>query len=140
MVGQVMAPDEVAAKLGLVLEDSVVVRRRTMFVDETPYQLADTYYPTDIAAGTVLEQPAKLRGGEEVVLKQLGYPPDRHVEEVSVRMPTAEQRRALNINGIPLLRLLRTTYAVGGRPISVMENFLVGDRNGLRYELPSQRT
>jgi GntR family transcriptional regulator len=147
MVGRVQAPPDIAARLRLPdpgPDDEeegpvVVVRRRLMLVEGEPYQLADSYYPVDIAGGSRLESPTKIAGGSVAALARLGYAPERHAEEVTARMPTPEERRSLNLGGgVPVIRLLRTTYAADDRPVEVTDMLLAADRHALMYDLPAR--
>jgi len=140
MVGRVQAPADIAARLQLPDSDqwpAVVVRRRIMLVEGEPYQLADSYFPLDIAVGSRLEHPSKIKGGTIAALAALGHAPERHTESITARMPTPEERQALSLGaGIPVVRVVRTSYAAGGRPVEVMDMLLAADRHTVTYDLP----
>lgn len=59
--GAADTPAEVARMLDLTSGESVIVRRRIIELDGEPTELTDTYYPADIAAGTLW--PARQRSG-----------------------------------------------------------------------------
>jgi GntR family transcriptional regulator len=143
MVGRAQPPAEIAEllRLGELTDDGpvVVVRRRLMLVGDEPYQLADSYYPVEVASGTRLEHPSKIAGGSLAALAAAGAAPERHAEVITARMPTPEERRSLSLGaGIPVLRLLRTSYAAGDRPVEVTDMLLAADRHALTYDLPAR--
>lgn len=56
-------PESVRVALGLQPGEQVVVRSRLMMVDDRPVEIATSYYPAAIAAGTSLAEQGKIRGG-----------------------------------------------------------------------------
>lgn len=138
-VARVVAPDEVAARLLLDEQGMVVVRRRVMLVDQHPYQLADSYFPVDVAAGTRLERLAKIKGGSIAALIELGHEPVRFREELTFHPASPDQQRALVLGETAwVVRALRTAYAEGGRPVEVADMLLAADRHALVYEFPAR--
>lgn len=134
-VVEVAPPDEVARALGLAYGDPAVVRRRTVLLDGQPIELTDSYYPTSLARGTALAEFRKIRGGAVSLLHELGHAIARISEDVSARMPTAEERDLLALGGEqPVLVLLRLAKDVDGRPIEVTVMTMADGRH-LRYEL-----
>ncbi|MFI2432230.1 UTRA domain-containing protein [Streptomyces sp. NPDC018693] len=61
--GEVAAPDEAAALLGLAPGETVVVCRRVIELDGDRCELTDTYYPAALARGTRLAEKRKIPGG-----------------------------------------------------------------------------
>jgi GntR family transcriptional regulator len=138
-VATVPAPAEVAERLHIATGAPTVVRRRVLEADGLPVQLSDSYYPGDLAAGTELAQPGKLRGYTLGALARLGVEVDRFHDELHLRMPTPRETRALRLGkGVPVVRILRTTYAADGRPVEVADQVLAGDRHVLSYDIPAQ--
>ena len=134
------APPEISERLGLPADGLAVVRRRVMKADEVPVQLSDSYYPAELAAGTELAQPYKLQGYTFGALSRLGVVLDHFLDEFRVRMPSPPEAQALRLGkGIPVLRLLRTTYEVGGRAVEVADQVLAGDRFVMSYEVPARQ-
>jgi GntR family transcriptional regulator len=131
------APADIAALLDLDEGAPVVVRRRVLLVDGEPAQLADSYYPADLAAGTALLSNARIRGGAASVIEdQLGRRIARFVEELSGRMPTPAEARELRLPpGVPVVRALRTAYDSEGGPVEVLDSRIPMDRHTLRYEI-----
>ncbi|WP_431920163.1 GntR family transcriptional regulator [Nonomuraea jabiensis] len=129
-------PKAVAERLKLDADkDIVVVRRRVRYVDDVPFQVADSYFPEDLARGTALMQPKNVSapGG---LLASIGHPQQRLVDEIQVRMPTKDESARLGLPaGTPVAEHMRTGYDAEGRPVRVMVTVAPGDRHTLVYEL-----
>ncbi|MCX5378911.1 GntR family transcriptional regulator [Streptomyces sp. NBC_00091] len=140
--GETTAPAGVAAMLGLAAGSTVVCRRRIIELDGEPTELTDSYYPTDIAAGTPLAGTAKIRGGAVTLLAALGHVGVRVIETVTARMPGVEEYEQLRLGeGEPVLQLARTTYDSADRAIQADVMVMPGGRQQARYEIrldPSQ--
>jgi GntR family transcriptional regulator len=140
-VAVVTAPADVATRLGLDEGARTVVRRRILYVDEVPVQLVDSYYPADLAEGTELAEPRKLRGYTFAALQRLGVELDYFKDELHTRMPTPTEIRSLRLGkGTPVVRVIRTTYATNSRPVEVADHVLAGDRYVLTYEIPAHHS
>ncbi|MBB1246987.1 UTRA domain-containing protein [Streptomyces durbertensis] len=134
--GLVPAPSEIATLLGTPEGGDVIARRRIMFLDDLPFELTDTYYPTRIAAGTRLAETAKIPGGAIALLAELGHVGVRVSEDVSARMPTEDEREALRTSTTePVLQLTRVTLDEADQPIQVDRMVMPAHRQRLRYEL-----
>ncbi|WPO73429.1 MULTISPECIES: UTRA domain-containing protein [unclassified Streptomyces] len=134
--GEVPAPEEVAALLGVAAGEPVVVRRRVIEYDVLPCELTDTYYPVEIARGTRLAGTGKIRGGAVTLLAELGHVGVRVREDVTARMPTAGERETLRLGGDePVLRLNRVTLDGDDRPIQADMILMPAHRQRLRYEI-----
>ncbi|MFD4631887.1 GntR family transcriptional regulator [Streptomyces sp. NPDC058284] len=134
--GEVPAPDAVADLLGVVAGEPVVVRRRVIELDGLPCELTDTYYPSDIARGTPLAETGKIRGGVVTFLAGLGHIGVRVREDVTARMPDAEEREALRLGqNEPVLRLNRVTLDNEDRPIQADMMVMPAHLQQLRYEI-----
>ncbi|MEU6787712.1 GntR family transcriptional regulator [Nonomuraea angiospora] len=135
-VGLEIPPKAVAERLKLDAEtDIVVVRRRVRYVDDVPFQVADSYFPEDLARGTALMRPKNVSapGG---LLASIGHPQHRLVDEIQVRMPTKDESARLGLPaGTPVAEHMRTGYDAAGRPVRVMITVAPGDRHTLVYEL-----
>lgn len=90
-------PKGVADLLRLSTEDSAVVRRRVIYLDGHPVELADSYWPADIARNTALAGLAKIPGGAVALLSEMGYAPGTVDEWVETRAPTAHECAALKM-------------------------------------------
>ncbi|MFH8606726.1 GntR family transcriptional regulator [Streptomyces sp. NPDC018029] len=134
--GEVPAPDDVAGLLRIAAGDPVIVRRRIIELDGAPCELTDTYYPVDIARGTPLAETGKIRGGAVTLLAALGHVGVRVREDVTARMPDADEREALRLGpDEPVLRLSRVTLDARGNPLQADLMLMPAHRQQLRYEI-----
>lgn len=137
-VGQRQPPLDVASVLKLDAGTPVIVRRRLILLDDEPIELADSYYPTRIAAGTPLATSTKIRGGAPTALARLGYVTRRVVEDIEQRPATEDEAEALSLPpGAAVLTLLRTSIAEDGAPFEASLMVMKAPRR-LRYELEVQ--
>lgn len=136
-VEAVEPPSQVADALRTPEGGRAVVRRRTMYLNGKPVQLADTYFPPEIAEGTALAGSAKIPGGAAALLDELGYSTVECDEFVSARMPTVAESEALDIGeGVPVIEIFRVTKAAGDVPVQCETFVLAADRHRLKYSLP----
>ncbi len=73
--------------------------------------------PLSIAEGTPIIEMNTGPGGIYARLEEAGHMLDHFVEEVTARMPTADERRRLELpDGVPVLVVVRTAYDTAGTP------------------------
>jgi GntR family transcriptional regulator len=108
-----------------------VIRRRLMRHKGEPVELDMSYYPSEIAAGTELADPGRIRGGAPRALAELGYPERYFTDRVSVRMPTTEEIGLLDLPNVPVIRQFRVIYSDDDRPVEA--SVLI--KGGHLYEL-----
>ncbi|MFD9338983.1 GntR family transcriptional regulator [Streptomyces sp. NPDC060028] len=138
-VEEVPVVGDVALALGRTEGSPAVCRRQLISVDDEPAELVYSYYPPDIARGTALAEPRRIRGGTPTLLAELGFPPRRSVDRVSARVATQEQYSALRLPGdLPVLRTLRTVFGDGELPIEVTVMVKAGHLYELRYEFAAE--
>lgn len=104
-------------------------------VDGVPYQLADSYYPRDIAEGTPIVEPGDITipGG---LLAAVGHEQVRYRDELRARMPTKDEATRLNLMaGTPITQHLRTGFDKEGRPVRVIQTIVPGDRHVIVYDV-----
>jgi GntR family transcriptional regulator len=119
-------PDSVRAALRLQPREKVVVRSRLMLLDGRPVEIATSYYPAAIAAGTPLAESGKIPGGAIGALAALGHAPAEVSELVTARWPDAEEADVLQVDAHePLLVLTRTNLDSTGRPVEYAINRMV---------------
>ncbi|WP_308119129.1 GntR family transcriptional regulator [Streptomyces sp. JJ38] len=137
-VVEVRPPVEVAEALELGSTGTAVLRRQLLQHDGEPVELAECYYPMELAAGTALVEARRIRGGTPTLLAELGYPPHQTVDRVSARVPTQAQFEALRLPGsLPILRTFRVVYSESGgrrRPIEATVMAKAGHLYELQYE------
>lgn len=128
-------PTDVAARLGLEPADTVVVRKRVRYLDGTPFNTNDSYFPLELVQGSEIMHPADIGRGANVVLAELGAEQTHAVDEIEVRMPTPNEASRLEIGlGVPVAMHRVTGYTNDGRPVRVVRNVLPGDRHLIAFE------
>lgn len=134
-VTEVDPPPAVAKALDLGADGRAVVRRRLILLDGRPVELADSYYPVDIAAGTPLAEHKKIKGGAPRVLAEQGHRPKTANEDVTARLPEARERELLAIGEHePVLTMIRAIRSQI-RPVEVTVMTMVAAGRRLHYEL-----
>lgn len=137
-LGTVPAPAEVAERLGIATGAKVHVRRRTTFIDDRPNQLADSYYPLDLAKKVpALKREDTGPGGGFARIEEAGIRLARIREEIALRMPAGPEIGVLRLpEGTPVAELTRTVCDTEGRPVEVMIAVIAGDMVTFDYEFP----
>jgi len=138
-VATVVAPAEVALRLNLDEDSSVVVRRRVFMLEGQPVALVDSYYPAEWASRTAIEQPERVRGGVYAVIEDPDGPIRRtiarSVDDLVAGMPTPEESAELGLPpGVPVVRVLRTVFDSADTPVEVQDSVMAADRHEFRYE------
>lgn len=134
-VEEVVPPAAVREAFGLDKEDTAILRRQVLFLDDHPCEVVEVYFPLELAQGTAIAEPRKIKGGAGRVLMEAGFPPLRCVDKVAARWPTPEQARALRMpTKLPVLRQFRVTYSVDDRPIQAEIMAKAGHLYELEYE------
>lgn len=140
-VGEVRPPADVAEVFGLEREATTAMRSRLLLSNNEPFELATSYYPLEIARGTGLTSPGKIRGGAVNLLKQLGYNSVEFIDRVSVRLPTTQEFEVLELpDDIPVHRTSRTYYTAEGVPFEVTVMIQGGHLYGLQYRQPTRES
>jgi DNA-binding GntR family transcriptional regulator len=140
---RVYAPRPVACRLGLA--DGALVNRTRYLLTAGggPVQLATSYEPAEITAGTIVASPEEgPLAGRGVVerLQAIGVTVDRLTEDVSVRRCLAVEAAVLRIPaGAPVLVVTRE-HRAGQRAVEMSEIVIPADRFTLRYRIPVGRT
>lgn len=131
-------PPEVAERLKLGADEETLVRERRYLADTQPVEHAISWLPYEFVRGTAIEESNPGPGGIYARLEEQGHKLEYFTEEVSARMPVPEEVRTLALEqGVPILRLLRTAYALGDQPVEVCETLMAADRFVLSYQLPA---
>jgi GntR family transcriptional regulator len=112
----------VAEHLRLGPDNDVVVRSRRYLADGRPIETAISYIPAEFAQGTKIEQVDTGPGGIYARLEEAGHTLARFTEEVGARMPTPDERRALQLPaGAPVLTVVRTAYDTNDVAVEVCD-------------------
>lgn len=126
--------EEVAEVLRLSPDDTVLVRRRHMFADDKPVQLAISHIPMRVAGSTEIAMPDTGPSGMYERLAQRGFGPVRFSEDIEVRGATTEESGFLDITeGQPVFHVLRTAFDTEDRPVEACLNVLSALRWRLTY-------
>ena len=129
----------VAERLRLAADDDVVVRSRRYLADGRPVETATSYIPAAFAQGTKIEQTDTGPGGIYARLEDAGHTLARFTEEVGARMPTPEERRALQLaTGVPVLTVVRTAYDTNDVAVEVCDTVKVASAYLLEYDFSAR--
>jgi GntR family transcriptional regulator len=136
-IAEIKAPDFVAERLSLRPRERVLVRRRRMFADDVPLQLADSYIPTSIAKGTRLYDEDSGPGGTYARIEEQGHRLVRAQEELQARLPLPDEQRLLQLApGLPVVHLIRTAYDADGVPVEVFDSVVNAASHVFVYDVP----
>ncbi|MCX5138338.1 UTRA domain-containing protein, partial [Streptomyces sp. NBC_00338] len=125
-----------AHAFGLKTGETAVVRGRVIYADETPVELADTYYPREIAEGTPLAEPRKIKGGAVTLLAELGHITDRIIEDVTARPASESEQQQLQLAAHePVVVIERLSLDESGRPVQADVMVAPARLRRLRYEM-----
>jgi GntR family transcriptional regulator len=137
--GRAVPPREIAAILGIPEGAEAVCRRRRMYAGTETVQLATSWVPADIAAGTPIEQADTGQGGLYSRLADAGHAPARFTEEVRVRVPDEHETDALGIDPDHRAYVItRTAYDSDGRAVEVCEHLMPTHQWTLVYSWPAE--
>lgn len=134
---RVSPPDWVADALGVPIAGTVVARRRTMYRDDRPVELTDSFYPLEIAGQTALEHPARIPGGAVTLLSHLGYVADHADETVDLDAhPTAAEAKLLNTKPTTrVVRIRRVVKTASGAPFEATEIVMIPTGRTLHHRV-----
>lgn len=133
-------PANVAEALGLPTgEVNCLVRRRRLLASGIPVRLNASWFPLDIAEGTVLEEDGPvIVGGVKSALAELGYAQTRAREQIiPSRLPTEAEARALEIS--PERTVVEITHVgmtAEGRAVEVTVSVAPAHYVTAQYEFP----
>jgi GntR family transcriptional regulator len=132
-------PQRVADILGTSAgEQSCVIRGRRMFADDTPVQIADSYIPLDIAAGTPIEEHDSGPGGIVSRFADLGHAQVRITERLGIRPPTSQEAEFLQMSPDQrVLDVIHTGWTAEGRAVEVCLHVMPAHQWDLEYEWPA---
>ena len=139
-VRRVKAPDEVAVWLQLAVGGAdALLRKRRYLADGEPMEIATSYIPWELAERTQMIERDTGPGGIYARLEEGGHRLKRFSEEVTARMPSLDEVRALQLQpGVPVIRLVRVAYDTGELPVEACDTVMAADRYVLSYELPAR--
>ncbi|WP_329106370.1 GntR family transcriptional regulator [Micromonospora sp. NBC_01699] len=137
VVGEVPAPEYVAAALGVDSGTAVLSRARRFEVDGRPVQLATSYLPLELVRGTAITYTDTGPGGAYARLAELGFAPVRFVERLTDRAPNQQEREQLALSsgaGARVIEITRFAYDGSDRCVEVTRMVLDATAYELEYE------
>ncbi|MFF7199160.1 GntR family transcriptional regulator [Streptomyces sp. NPDC088197] len=134
-VDSIAAPEYIARVLEIADGGLVCARSRRFVLERRPVMLATSYLDLELVAGSAITSVDTGEGGIYARLGELGYAPVRFREEIRTRLPTTEEAAALEMPvERPVIKLVRTAFADGGRVVEVNEMTLDSASYVLDYE------
>ncbi|RPF40350.1 GntR family transcriptional regulator [Streptomyces sp. Ag109_G2-6] len=134
-VHEQQADDRVAEALGITSGDQVWARSRRFVLDGKPVLIATSYLPSTLVADSAITRTDPGPGGIYARLTDLGYAPVHFREEIRCRMPSADEADRLSLTlGTPVIQIVRTAFAEGGRPVEVNDTTLDSASYVLEYD------
>ncbi|MGW6842990.1 GntR family transcriptional regulator [Streptomyces sp. NPDC054958] len=113
----------------------VWARSRRFVLDGKPVLFALSYLPSDVVADSAVTQVDTGPGGTYARLAELGFAPVHFREEIRSRMPSADEAERLSLAmGTPVIHIVRTAFAQGGRVVEVNEMTLDSASYVLEYD------
>ncbi len=132
-------PPRIARRLGLADGELAVRTRYLLTSDGSPVQLAMSYEPAALTAGTVAEFPEQgpLAGrGVGERMAAIGIIVDEVVEDIAVRPSLTAEAAGLGIPPGALVLVADRAHCAGGRAVEAAEIAVPADRFRLRYRFP----
>lgn len=130
------APADVADLVGTGAGPALM-RRRQMFANGVPVQMATSWLPLDIAAGTQLAEQDTGAGGIYSRLGELGHGPAVFTETIRVRLPDDDEARFLRMDAEQrVLAIRRVTTTTRGRVVEVNDITVPAHQWELIYSWP----
>jgi len=119
----------------LLGESTAAVKRRRMWVDDVPTQLADSYVPLSIDTAIGWSAGAQAPGGIYGLLEANGYEIVRFREELSARRASPEESIALQLPpASPVVLVVRHAIGEAGRVLEYFESVAAADKHRYVYE------
>lgn len=137
-LGQVPAPKEAAEALGLDEGAPVAIRKRHMFADEIPVQVATSYIPWALAEGTAILEEDTGKGGTYSRLAEKGYGPKRFTEAIKIRTASPEEAKSLKVDAEQqVFAILHTAWDEKDQPVEICIHVMPTFQWELHYEWPA---
>lgn len=136
-------PPEIAGRLGLRHGEHATTTRYLLRADGEPVQLAVSYEPAGVTAGTPVALPEQgPLAGRGVIerMRSLGVEVDDVVEQVSVRPSSLGEASALNMPAGGLALVVERSHHAGAKVVEIAEVVIPAERFRLRYRFPVTST
>ncbi|MEU9376656.1 GntR family transcriptional regulator [Streptomyces sp. NPDC048255] len=129
------ADNRISDALGIPAGTQVWARSRRFVLDGKPVLFATSYLPSDVVADSAITQADTGPGGTYARLAELGHEPVHFREEIRSRMPSVGEAERLSLSmGTPVIQIVRTAFAEGGRAVEVNEMTLDSASYVLEYD------
>jgi len=149
--GKVPTPDHVAALLRIEPGQEVWARARQALIDGRVAELSVSYFPLDLAEGTVLATSGPYPpGGVVAALESLGRRVMRTANEARARLATDDELRAFGadpdlapLENRVVIEIIHATYGMDDEPLEVVVSVRPADSNVIvfeTYEGPPEET
>ena len=140
---RIQAPPQIARRLRLHGDAGVVRTRYLLRHGSSPVQLATSYEPLQLTAGTPVQHPEDgPHAGRGVTARMaaIGIGVDQVAEEISARPPLSGEAAALEIPAGARVIHVERTHLAAGRPVETCDIVIAADHYRLRYRFtaPSQ--
>lgn len=117
-------------------------RARRLLIDGRVAELSVSYFPLDLAEGTILATPGPFPpGGVVAALESLGRHVMRTTNEARARLATEDELRAFGVDPdlAPLenrivIEIIHATYGVEDEPLEVVVSVRPADSNVIVFE------
>jgi GntR family transcriptional regulator len=134
-IGQTVATPAVARALQLAEGADVLVRRRVLYANDEPTQIADSFYPWQLVADSALVQADTGVGGSYSRLADVGVAVVRFTEDVNVRMPSDRERSTLRLESSqPVFDVVHVAWTADRLPVEAAFHVMPGFLWTLRYD------
>jgi DNA-binding GntR family transcriptional regulator len=137
--GRVPPPPAVARRLGLRPGSLTMRTRYVLCAGGTALQLALSWEPVSLTAGTPVAVPEEgPLAGRGVIerMKAIGITVDQVTEDISVRPALRAEAAVLGLPpGAPVL-LVERSHLAGGRAVETADIVVAADGHRLRYRIP----
>jgi GntR family transcriptional regulator len=138
-VAEESVPAEIAALLAIDPGTKALTRRRRMYANDVPIQLATSWLPLDIAAGTQLAETDTGPGGAYSRLAELGHAPASFTEALRVRPPSDDEAQFLQMDAEQrVIAIRRSASTAAGRIVEVNDIVLPAHQWELVYNWPAE--
>jgi DNA-binding GntR family transcriptional regulator len=129
---------DIAKRLGISVGDEVMRTDYVSYANDEPMMIVQSYEPTAITRGTVIERPEEgplMAAGVVDRFTAIGLRPTAVVERLRSRMPRPSEVEQLQLRpGIPVIIIVRTTYS-DETPIETADLLLDSHRYELEYAI-----
>lgn len=124
-VEQITANAEIAELLGIDEGVDVLARKRVMYANDVPVQLATSYIPLAIAEGSRLTEKDTGPGGTYSRLAELGHKPTRFSERTRERAPEDSEVAGLRMDESQrVFHITRIAREANGQIVEATESVL----------------